>query len=125
MISRLDPAEFEARFLTWVTGLGKVTQGVVAVDGKTARHSFDGDRGPILRAWAVEAWMVPGQVKTEEKSNEITVIPELLRVLDLQGCIVTTDAMRCQTAAASKRGVKARRKRAGWDHDYLLKVLEI
>jgi predicted transposase YbfD/YdcC len=75
---------------------------IVAIDGKTVRHSFDNDRPPIhmVSAWVLENRMVLGQIKTEEKSNEITAIPELLKVLELEGCIVTIDAMGCQKTIA-------------------------
>ena len=78
---------------------------VVAIDGKTARRSMDaaGNRGPIhlVNAWATANPLVLGQVRTSDKSNGITAIPELLRVLDLAGCIVTIDAMGCQKAIAA------------------------
>ena len=77
-----------------------VAKEVVAIDGKTLRHSYDngGDKKAIhmVSAWATEQRLVLGQVKVDEKSNEITAIPELLKVLSLRGCIVTIDAMGCQ-----------------------------
>ncbi len=73
---------------------------VVAIDGKTLRHSYDTESGKgaihMVSAWATENRLVLGQVKVDEKSNEITAIPELLKVLSLNGCIVTIDAMGCQ-----------------------------
>ena len=82
-------------------GVSKVTDGqVVAIDGKTLRHSFDtaAKKSAIhmVSAWATRNQVVLGQVKTEEKSNEITAIPKLLEMLFLEGCIVTIDAMGCQ-----------------------------
>jgi predicted transposase YbfD/YdcC len=83
-----------------------VTDGqVIAVDGKTLRGSQDGSqgKGPIhmVSAWAEQNRLVLEQVKVDEKSNEITAIPALLQVFELQDCIVTTDAMGCQTEIAS------------------------
>ncbi|HSN23832.1 MAG TPA: ISAs1 family transposase [Methylomicrobium sp.] len=82
----------------------EVTNKVVAIDGKTLRGSHDGDRSPIhlVSAFASEAGIVLGQVKTSEKSNEITAIPELLEWLDVRGAIVTIDAMGCQKTIAEK-----------------------
>ena len=94
----MDPNEFQHAFLAWVKAIQAVTKGVVAIDGKTLRRSHDKDTSPIhmVSAWALENRMVLGQVKTREKSNEITAIPELLALLELEGCIVTIDAMGCQ-----------------------------
>ena len=84
--------------IDWLQGIAGTVQGVVAIDGKTLRGSRDGDTSPlhIVSAWACEASMLLGQVQTDKKSNEITAIPELLRLLSIQGCIVTIDAMGCQ-----------------------------
>ncbi len=77
-----------------------VAKEVVAIDGKTLRHSYDngGEKKAIhmVSAWATQQRLVLGQVKVDEKSNEITAIPELLKVLSLHGCIVTIDAIGCQ-----------------------------
>jgi predicted transposase YbfD/YdcC len=86
-------------------GVQEVTQGqVVAIDGKTVRHSYDKLSGRkaihMVSAWASENRLVLGQVKVAEKSNEITAIPELLQTLALSGCIVTIDAMGCQKEIA-------------------------
>lgn len=83
----------------------ELTQGeVVAIDGKTVRRSFHkGDRKSAIHmvsAWACQNNMVLGQQKVNEKSNEITAIPALLQLLDVKGCIVTIDAMGCQTEIA-------------------------
>ena len=90
VFARLDPVQFEACFLTWATGLGDVLPGsVIAVDGKTVRRSHDRTvgKGPIhlVSAWATENGLSLGQLATEEKSNEITAIPELLRLVDIKG----------------------------------------
>src|SRR5439155_10695001 len=96
---------FTACFLRWVEALREPTRGqVIALDGKTLRHSFDraGGRGAIhmVSAWAAENRLVLGQVKVDEKSNEITALPVLLALLDVSGCIVTIDAMGCQKEIA-------------------------
>ena len=79
---------------------------VVAIDGKTARRSYDwaGSKRAmhLVSAWATRNTLTLGQVRTEEKSNEITAIPQLLNLLDLQGCIVTIDAMGCQREIAQQ-----------------------
>lgn len=107
VLASLDPDAFSARFIAWISDVAKLTDGeVIAIDGKTVRRSMDraGNRGPIhiVSAWAAQNGLVLGQVKTAEKSNEITAIPELLRVLDIAGCIVTIDAMGCQRAIADQ-----------------------
>jgi predicted transposase YbfD/YdcC len=101
----LDPDEFRQCFLEWVKGVAALTDGeVVAIDGKQLRRSHDRRLGKqaihMVSAWATANHLVLGQVKVDEKSNEITAIPKLLEVLALQGCIVTIDAMGCQTAIA-------------------------
>jgi predicted transposase YbfD/YdcC len=98
---RLDPEQLQDCFLSWIEALTQTLAGqVVAIDGKTLRHSFDKSDGKgaihMVSAWATRNRLVLGQVKVDEKSNEITAIPELLRVLALSGCIVTIDAMGCQ-----------------------------
>ncbi len=101
VFAALDPEGFARCFSSWIASIAEVTEGqVVAIDGKTVRRSFDkaGKKAAIhmVSAWAAENRLVLGQVKTEEKSNEITAIPKLLDVLALSGCIVTMDAMGCQ-----------------------------
>lgn len=91
----------------WVKGVFQVTKGqVVAVDGKSARRSHDLTNGKeaihVVSAWATENHLVLGQQAVEAKSNEITAIPELLRLLDVNGCIITIDAMGCQTEIAEQ-----------------------
>lgn len=104
VFARLDPDAFARCFLAWVRGVaGEAVAAGVAIDGKTLRRSHDGATQPALHlvsAWATTTRLVLGQVAVAEKSNEITAIPALLRVLDLQGCTVTIDAMGCQTAIA-------------------------
>jgi predicted transposase YbfD/YdcC len=115
----LDAEAFQRSFVRWVEQVFRVTKGqVVAIDGKTVRRSHDRTIGKdaihMVSAWASENGLVLGQCKVDEKSNEITAIPELLRVLDVNGCIVTIDAMGCQTKIAQAiRDEKA---------DYVLRV---
>jgi predicted transposase YbfD/YdcC len=101
----LDPEEFQRCFISWVEALSELLRGqVIAVDGKALRRSYDNADGKaaiyMVSAWAEQNHMVLGQLKVEEKSNEITAIPKLLRLLDLRGCIVTADAMGCQKEIA-------------------------
>jgi predicted transposase YbfD/YdcC len=105
VLQRLDPHEFEACFLRWVPSVNKIASGpLVALDGKPLRGSRDGAASlsaiHLVSAWACENRLVLGQVKVDEKSNEITALPELLRALAVTGCIVTIDAMGCQTKIA-------------------------
>ena len=103
----LSPQALQACFLRWMQAVAQVTEGqVVAIDGKTLRRSYDRRSAKaaihMVSAWATRNRVVLGQLKTEEKSNEITAIPELLKVLDVSGCIVTIDAMGCQKAIAQQ-----------------------
>ena len=107
VFSLLDPEQFSEAFRHWTEGLRKAfSKEIVAIDGKTLRRSHDRAHGKeaihIVSAWARENSLVLGQVKVDDKSNEITAIPELLRVLKLKGCIVTIDAMGCQKQIASE-----------------------
>lgn len=107
VFAALDAAEFQRCFLEWVQAVSVLTAGqVVAIDGKTVRRSHDQRQGKaalhLVSAWATANRLVLGQVATDAKSNEITAIPELLRLLDLQGCIVTIDAAGTQTAIAEQ-----------------------
>jgi predicted transposase YbfD/YdcC len=101
----LDPEAFLGCFLRWTEGLRSVVAGeVVALDGKALRRALDKGKGAalpyIVSAWAADNGIVLGQMKVDEKSNEITAVPELLRALELHGCIVTVDAMGCQKKIA-------------------------
>jgi predicted transposase YbfD/YdcC len=107
VFARLDPVQFEQGFLSWVAAVFTVTEGeVVAIDGKTVRRSHDRRNGKeaihLVSAWATANHLVLGQRKVEDKSNEITAIPELLQMLMLNGCIVTIDAMGCQSEIAGQ-----------------------
>ena len=100
VFSLLDPERFQEAFRDWVAAVQGRVRGVVAIDGKTARGSHDHAKGKkaihVVSAWARESSLALGQVTVDEKSNEITAIPELVRMLNLKGCLVTIDAMGCQ-----------------------------
>ena len=106
-LSVLSPKAFAECLLSWTRALAAAGPGgVIAIDGKTARRSHDRRRRqnplPLVRAWAIDQGLALGLVKTEAKSNEITAIPGLLELLELQGALVTIDAMGCQTAIAKQ-----------------------
>jgi len=119
VFAKIDSEAFQTRFMRWVETVFEVTKGqVVALDGKTLRGSHKREVGKdaihLVNAWAVSNGIVLGQRKVDGKTNEITAIPELLRVLNVSGCIVTIDAMGCQKAIAQTiRDEKA---------DYVLRV---
>jgi predicted transposase YbfD/YdcC len=107
VFARIQPQEFERCFLAWVKAVAVISEGeIVAIDGKTLCGSHDRVLGKgaihMVSAWASGNRLVLGQVKVADKSNEITAIPALLQVLALKGCIVTIDAMGCQTAIAAQ-----------------------
>jgi predicted transposase YbfD/YdcC len=107
VFARLDPEQFQASFCEWVGAISQVTEGeVVAIDGKQLRRSHDKRLGKkaiyMVSAWASANALVLGQRKVDAKSNEIRAIPKLLDLLALSGCIVTIDAMGCQTEIAQK-----------------------
>lgn len=106
IFSSIKPEQFEKCFNTWTKDICQLTKGeVVAIDGKTVRRSFEnqGEKAiHIVSAWASQNEMVLGQVKVDEKSNEIKAIPELLELLNLKGTIITIDAMGCQKEIAQK-----------------------
>ena len=117
----LDPDQFQSCFLSWITAVSQVTQGqVIAIDGKTLRRSHDkalGKRAIVMvSAWATANRLVLGQVKVDDKSNEITAIPELLQALDISGCILSIDATGCQKEIAADT--------VGQDADYVLALKE-
>lgn len=107
VFSLLDPKAFEDCFRAWAASVRRLLpEEIVAIDGKSLRGSRDrsGGTGPLhmVSAWATASRVVLGQVSTEAKSNEIEAIPRLLDTLMLKGCIVTIDAMGCQTKIAEK-----------------------
>ena len=105
VLSRLDPDELTQCFIAWSEALSDMSNGdIVSIDGKTLRHSFDHAASKaaihMVSAWAHANRLVLGQLTVEAKSNEITAIPKLLQLLDLQGATVTIDAMGCQKEIA-------------------------
>ena len=113
----LDAKAFRRCFLVWIRAVSKLTHGqIVAIDGKKLRRSHDRSCGKkaliMVSAWATTNGVVLGQLKVNAKSNEMKVIPELLQLLDLTGCIVTLDALNCQTNIAAQ--IKAQKA------DYIL-----
>ena len=107
VFDRLDPQTFQVCFRRWVEALAH-NLGIqhLAIDGKTLRHSGNGPKGwkplHLVSAWATQCQLTLGQVAVDQKSNEITAIPLLLELLDLEGVLVTIDAMGCQKAIARK-----------------------
>ncbi len=106
VFARLDPAKLAACIEQWFIDIGKEIGKHIAIDGKTLRRSFDkaAGRNPLhlVSAWATEARLTLGQIAIDDKSNEITAIPLLLELLDLQDATVTIDAMGCQKEIATK-----------------------
>lgn len=107
VFARLDPQAFQRCFMRWVRAISKLSRRqVLAVDGKKVRRSHDRTNGRaaihMVSVWAETNHLVLGQTKVNDKSNEITAIPELLGWLELAGCLVTIDAMGCQTAIAEQ-----------------------
>ena len=107
IISALSVSGFQDCFLSWMEDVVKLSDGeIIALDGKTHRRTHDRKRGVkalhMVSAWACRNGVVLGQVKTDEKSNEIVAVPQVLEKLELKGCIVTLDAMGCQRAIAKQ-----------------------
>lgn len=102
----LDPDQFGAAFQRFMEGFSKQCEGVVAIDGKVLRRSFDKTAGKsplhMVSAWGCEQRLVLAQIATDAKSNEITAVPKLLEMLTLKGTIVTADALNCQRAIAEQ-----------------------
>ena len=121
VFSMMDANQFQLAFYEWVLAVNEIVQGqIINIDGKCLCGSDDKPLGKrviyMVSAWAEANEIVLGQRKVDEKSNEITAIPELLKLLDISGCIVTIDAMRTQTNIA-KTIVEAHA-------DYVLSVKE-
>lgn len=119
VLQRLRPKEFQARLLTWIHSVADLSHGdIVAIDGKTLRRTKQPCRGKdaleLVSAWAHKNRLMLGQRKVAADSNEITAVPELLRLLALQDCIVTLDALHCQKATVAE----IRRQKA----DYVVAV---
>jgi hypothetical protein len=100
----LDPEQFGNCFQRFMTRFAEACQGVVAIDGKVLRRSFNKASGKsalhMVSAWGCEQRLVLGQIATDAKSNEITAVPKLLKMLSLEGCVVTVDALNCQREIA-------------------------
>ena len=135
VFSLLDAERFQSCFGQWVRSVSEITEGqIVAIDGKTVRRSHDARAGRsaihLVNAWASANRLVLGQVKVDDKSNEITAIPKLLRMLELSGCIVTIDAMGCQKEIAgtiTERGanyVLSLKRNQGQLHDDVAEMFE-
>ena len=121
VFAQINPEEFQDSFMTWVQAAQELTDGqVIAIDGKQLRGSHDRHEGKnalyMVSAWATANQLVLGQTKVDEKSNEITAIPKLLRLLDVRGCLITIDAIGTQTEIAELIVEKG--------GDYLLAVKE-
>lgn len=106
LFRQLDPALFGAAFQRFMAGFCEQVEGVVAIDGKVLRRSFDRASGKsalhMVSAWGCEQRLVLAQIATDTKSNEITAVPKLLDMLSLKGTIVTADALNCQREIARK-----------------------
>jgi predicted transposase YbfD/YdcC len=107
VFARIDAEQFQERFRDWIAAVEERTEGeIVALDGKQLRRSHDKAAGKkaiyMVSAWASENSLVLGQRKVDDRSNEIKAVPQLLEMLEVSGCIVTTDAMNCQVATAKK-----------------------
>lgn len=103
----LNPQQFERCFFDWIRAVSQLTEGeIIPIDGKQLRRSHDSEDGKaaihLVSAWSSAQGLALAQVKVDDKSNEIVAIPQLLEVLDIKGCIVTIDAMGCQTEIAAK-----------------------
>jgi predicted transposase YbfD/YdcC len=121
VFGRLKPEQVQQCFRAWIQAVSEVTHGqVIAIDGKVLRGSCERVLGKagidMVSAWATANHLVLGQIKVDDKSNEITAIPKLLQVLEIAGCIVTIDAIGCQTEIAQAIAER--------DADYVLAVKE-
>src|SRR6266481_6729005 len=115
----LEPEQFRRCFQDFMGRFAATCQGVIAIDGKVLRRSFDTASAKsslhMVSAWGCEQRLVLGQIATDAKSNEITAVPKLLEMLSLKGAIVTTDALNCQ------RGIAQQIKDQGGDYVLALK----
>ena len=102
----LDPEQFSACFQKFMGKFSQACHGVIAIDGKVLRRSFDKASGKsplhMVSAWGCDQRLVLAQIATDAKSNEITAVPQLLKLLSLKGTIVTVDALNCQRAIAQQ-----------------------
>jgi len=101
----MKPSELESRFVLWTTAVSELMSGdSINIDGKALRGSADGETGAIqmVSAWANKQKLVLGQLKVTEKSNEIKAVPELIDMLDVEGCVITSDSLNCQKEITKK-----------------------
>ena len=102
----IDPDQFHDAFFRWTSAVAGKIEGIIAIDGKTIRRSKDESKGNrpshVVSAWACDTSLVLGQLRVDEKTNEIKAIPQLLEILCLKGCVVTIDAMGTQKEIAEK-----------------------
>jgi hypothetical protein len=119
LFRHLDPDRFRVAFQRFMTAFSAACQGVIAIDGKLLRRSFDRASGKsalhMVSAWGCAQRMVLAQIATDEKSNEITAVPKLLQMVSLKDAIVTVDALNCQRAIAQQIGRSGWRLRAGFE----------
>lgn len=107
VFSAMNPKEFQKAFIAWMNDCHEATHGdIIAIDGKRVRGSYNqadkSDAIHMVSAFSAGNEVVLGQIKTDRKSNEITAIPKLLKLLDIRGCLITIDAMGCQTKIAKQ-----------------------
>jgi predicted transposase YbfD/YdcC len=106
LFRHLDPDQFRTAFQRFMTAFSQTCQGVIAIDGKVLRRSFDRASSKsalhMVSAWGCEQRMVLAQIATDAKSNEITAVPKLLKMLSLKDTIVTVDALNCQRTIAQQ-----------------------
>jgi len=112
ILSRIDPEEFRNSFSSWTKSISRLIDvDVIAIDGKTLRRSYDNDKDKsaihMVSAWASNFGIVLGQIKTSEKSNEITAIPQLIKTLEISGCIITPPQQNLWVVFGSGRSPKA------------------
>ena len=106
MLNRIKPEEFASVFTQWVQSLASLCDDIVALDGKVMRRTLDKANGNpaihLVSAWSTQNNLCLGQVLVDDKSNEITAIPKLIEILDIEGSTITTDAMGCQFKIANQ-----------------------
>jgi predicted transposase YbfD/YdcC len=104
--SLIDPEQFRDCFISWTRAMSEAVDDVIAFDGKTLRRSFDSATGMsaihVLNAWSSANDFCVGQMKVDGKSNEITAMPKLLRMVDIKGSVITADALNCQKHIAEQ-----------------------
>ena len=119
LLGMLDPAAFQQWFIGFMRQFAEGSAGILAVDGKTLRRSYDHAEqlSPLhlVSAWAEEQRLALGQLAVDDKSNEITALPRLLEMLTLRGKVVTADAMHCQRQVAQQVIEQGRRLRPGFE----------